>query len=164
MTKKMLINTIDEEESRMAVVEDGNLVEYNVRMPVREPTAGNIYNATVQNVQQGLRAAFVDYGAGKSGFLPLRDVAQEYFNEDRKLLVGKRLPVQVVREEKGSKGAMLTTHISLPGRYLVLMPNRKGSGGISRKIESEADRKRLKGLMGQISEKDDMGLSSAPPA
>jgi len=154
----MLINTIDEEESRMAVVEDGNLVEYNVRMPVREPTAGNIYNATVQNVQQGLRAAFVDYGAGKSGFLPLRDVAQEYFNEDRKLLVGKRLPVQVVREEKGSKGAMLTTHISLPGRYLVLMPNRKGSGGISRKIESEADRKRLKGLMGQISEKDDMGF------
>ncbi|MBW2630875.1 MAG: Rne/Rng family ribonuclease [Deltaproteobacteria bacterium] len=158
MTKKMLINTIDEEESRMAVVEDGNLVEYNVRMSVKEPTAGNIYNGTVQNVQQGLRAAFVDYGTGKSGFLPLRDVASEYFGEDRRLPVGKRLPVQVVREEKGSKGAMLTTHISLPGRYLVLMPNRQGSGGISRKIENEADRKKLKQVMEQIIEQENMGF------
>ncbi|MEA2013817.1 MAG: Rne/Rng family ribonuclease [Thermodesulfobacteriota bacterium] len=158
MTKKMLINTIDEEESRMAVVEDGNLVEYNVRMSVREPTTGNIYNGTVQNVHQGLRAAFVDYGAGKSGFLPLRDVAYEYFNENRKLSAGKRLPVQVIREEKGSKGAMLTTHISLPGRYLVLMPNRQGSGGISRKIENEADRKRLKWAMEQITDKEDVGF------
>ncbi|MEA3486234.1 MAG: Rne/Rng family ribonuclease [Thermodesulfobacteriota bacterium] len=158
MTKKMLINTIDEEESRMAVVEDGNLVEYNVRMSVKEPTAGNIYIGTVQNVQRGLRAAFVDYGTGKSGFLPLRDVASEYFGEDRRLPAGKRLPVQVVREEKGSKGAMLTTHISLPGRYLVLMPNRQGSGGISRKIENEADRKKLKQVMEQIIEQENMGF------
>ncbi|MBW2595166.1 MAG: ribonuclease E/G [Deltaproteobacteria bacterium] len=157
MTKKMLINTIDEEESRMAVVEDGNLVEYNIRMSVKEPTTGNIYNSTVQNVQQGLRAAFVDYGAGKSGFLPLRDVATEYFGEDRKLSAGKKLLVQVVREEKGSKGAMLTTHISLPGRYLVLMPNRQGSG-ISRKIENEADRKKLKQVMEQITEQENMGF------
>ena len=157
MTKKMLINTIDEEESRMAVIEDGNLLDYNIRMSVREPTTGNIYNGVVQNVQQGLRAAFVDYGAGKSGFLPLRDVASEYFSENRKLLVGKKLLVQVLREEKGGKGAMLTTHISLPGRYLVLMPNRPGSG-ISRKIENEADRKRLKSLVGQITEKEDMGF------
>lgn len=158
MTKKMLINTIDEEESRMAVVEDGNLLEYNVRMSVKEPTAGNIYIGTVQNVQRGLRAAFVDYGTGKSGFLPLRDVASAYFDEDRKLPVGTRLPVQVVREEKGSKGAMLTTHISLPGRYLVLMPNRQGSGGISRKIENEADRKKLKLIMEQITEQENMGF------
>ncbi len=158
MTKKMLINTIDEEESRMAIVEDGNLVEYNVRMSVKEPTTGNIYNGTVQNVQQGLRAAFVDYGVGKSGFLPLRDVAPEYFSEDRKLQIGKKLLVQVVREEKGSKGAMLTTHISLPGRYLVLMPNKQGSGGISRKIENEADRRKLKEVMGQITEQENMGF------
>ena len=157
MTKKMLINTIDEEESRMAVVEDGNLVEYNIRMSVREPTTGNIYNGVVQNVQQGLRAAFVDYGAGKSGFLPLRDVAPEYFTENKKLQAGKKLLVQVLREEKGAKGAMLTTHISLPGRYLVLMPNRE-SNGISRKIENEADRKRLKWIMGQIAEKEGMGF------
>ncbi|MBN2538509.1 MAG: Rne/Rng family ribonuclease [Deltaproteobacteria bacterium] len=157
MTKKMLINTIDEEESRMAVVEDGNLVEYNLRMSVREPTTGNIYNGVVQNVQQGLRAAFVEYGAGKSGFLPLRDVGAEYFGENRKLPIGKKLPVQVVREEKGSKGAMLTTYISLPGRYLVLMPNRQ-SGGISRKIENEADRKKLKQAMEQITEQEDMGF------
>jgi len=158
MTKKMLINTIDEEESRMAIVEEGNLVEYNLRMSVKEPTTGNIYNGVVQNVQQGLRAAFVDYGAGKSGFLPLRDVVPEYFGEDRKLSVGTKLPVQVVREEKGSKGAMLTTRISLPGRYLVLMPNRLGSGGISRKIENEADRKKLKLVMEQITEQENMGF------
>jgi len=157
MTKKMLINTIDEEESRMAVIEDGNLVDYNIRTSVREPTTGNIYNGIVQNVQQGLRAAFVEYGAGKSGFLPLRDVAPEYFNENRKLPVGKKLTVQVMREEKGSKGAMLTTQISLPGRYLVLMPNRQNSG-ISRKIENEADRKRLKLVVSQITEKEDMGF------
>ncbi|HPQ45072.1 MAG TPA: ribonuclease E/G [Syntrophales bacterium] len=157
MTKKMLINTIDEEESRMAVIEDGNLVEYNIRMSVREPTTGNIYNGIVQNVQQGLRAAFVDYGAGKSGFLPLRDVASEYFGENRKLAIGTKLPVQVIREEKGAKGAMLTSYISLPGRYLVLMPNRQ-SGGISRKIENEADRKRLKWAMEQITENEEMGF------
>ncbi len=158
MTKKMLINTIDEEESRMAVVEDGNLVEYNVRMSVKEPTTGNIYNGTVQNVQWGLRAAFVDYGTGKSGFLPFRDIAPEYFDEDKRLPTGKMLPVQVVREEKGSKGAMLTTRLSLAGRYLVLMPNRQGSSGISRKIENEADRKKLKWLMEQITEKDNTGF------
>ncbi|MDO9514603.1 MAG: Rne/Rng family ribonuclease [Syntrophales bacterium] len=157
MTKKMLINTIDEEESRMAIIEDGNLVDYNIQMSVREPTTGNIYNGVVQNVQQGLRAAFVEYGVGKSGFLPLRDVAPEYFSENRKLPVGKKLPVQVMREEKGSKGAMLTTHISLPGRYLVLMPNREGNG-ISRKIENESDRKRLKSVVSQITEKEDMGF------
>jgi ribonuclease E len=157
MTKKMLINTIDEEESRMAVIEDGNLVEYNIRMSVREPTTGNIYNGVIQNVQQGLRAAFVEYGAGKSGFLPLRDVGAEYFGENRKLPIGTKLPVQVVREEKGSKGAMLTSYISLPGRYLVLMPNRQG-GGISRKIENEADRKKLKQAMEQITEQEDMGF------
>ena len=99
----------------------------------------------------------MDYGTGKSGFLPLRDVASEYFGEDRKLSTGKKLLVQVVREEKGAKGAMLTTRISLPGRYLVLMPNKQGSG-ISRKIESEADRKRLKGVVEQIAEKDGMGF------
>ncbi len=157
MTKKMLINTIDEEESRMAVIEDGHLLDYNIRMSVREPTTGNIYNGVVQNVQQGLRAAFVEYGVGKSGFLPLRDVAQEYFSESKKLVVGKKVLVQVMREEKGSKGAMLTTHISLPGRYLVLMPNRE-STGISRKIDNEADRKRLKWIMGEIVEKEETGF------
>jgi ribonuclease E len=157
MSKKMLINTIDEEESRMAIIEDGNLVDYNIRTSVREPTTGNIYNGVVQNVQQGLRAAFVEYGAGKSGFLPLRDVAPEYFSENRKLPTGKKLLVQVLREEKGGKGAMLTTNISLPGRYLVLMPNRPGNG-ISRKIENEADRQRLKAVVSQITEKEDMGF------
>ena len=157
MSKQMLINTIDEEESRMAIVENGELTEFNIKMSVREPITGNIYKAIVRNVQRGLRAAFVDYGVDRSGFLPLRDVGSEYLNEAGHLAVGTELLVQVVREEKGSKGAMLTTYISLPGRYLVLMPNRK-SGGVSRKIEGDADRKRLKQFMDDISQKEQMGF------
>lgn len=157
MTKQMLINTIDEEESRMAIVEDGQLTEYSIKMSMREPITGNVYKAVVRNIQRGLRAAFVDYGAGKSGFLPLRDVSSTYLESDGALKVGKNLFVQVVREEKGAKGAMLTTYVSLPGRYLVLMPN-KESRGVSRKIESEADRKKLKQFMDEISQKESMGF------
>ena len=157
MTKTMLINTIDQEESRMAIVEDGMLTEFNIRMSVREPTVGNIYKGVVQKVEPGLRAAFVEYGAKKSGFLPLNDVSAEYLTgENDKLPAGKEVLVKVVREERGNKGAMLTTYVSLPGRYLVLMPNRK-SVGISRKIDDDGDRKRLKELMTQISQEDDVG-------
>jgi ribonuclease E len=134
VSKKMLINTIDEEESRMAIVEDGRLKEYDVKMSVREPTTGNIYKGIVKKVERGLRAAFVDYGGKKNGFLPLHDVSPEYIDEKSgKLSVGQEILVKVLREEKGNKGAMLTTYLSLPGRYMVLMPNRTGAG-ISRKI------------------------------
>jgi ribonuclease E len=157
MTKKMLINTIDEEESRMAIVEDGSLIEFTIKMSVREPTIGNIYKGVIRNVRKGLQAAFVDYGDGKMGFLPLRDVDREYFDKDGKLSTGKEVLVQVVREAKAAKGAMLTTQLSLPGRYLVLMPNKR-NGGISRKIGDETDRKRLKDLMEQVIKDGEMGF------
>ncbi|MBN2179447.1 MAG: Rne/Rng family ribonuclease [Deltaproteobacteria bacterium] len=157
MTKKMLVNTIDEEESRMAIIEDGSLIEFTIKMSVREPTIGNIYKGIIRNVRKGLQAAFVDYGDGKTGFLPLRDVDREYFEKDGKLSTGKEVLAQVVREAKGSKGAMLTTQLSLPGRYLVLMPNKR-NGGISRKIGDETDRKRLKDLMEQVIKDGEMGF------
>lgn len=168
MTKKMLINAIDEEESRMAIIEDGKLVEFNIQLSVKEPITGNIYKGIIQKVEKGLQAAFVDFGAGKNGFLPLRDVNPEYFNKkegkestnsrSKSGLKGRQeLFVQAVREGYHNKGAMLTTYLSLPGRYLVLMPNRKSSG-VSRKIEDEADRQRLKKLMDEITEKEGFGF------
>jgi ribonuclease E len=144
----MLINAIDEEESRMAIVDNGKLVEFNIQLAVKEPITGNIYKGIVQKVEKGLQAAFVDYGAGKNGFLPFRDVNYEQLGQKEEsdasgksrsrqgLKAKQELFVQVVREGIQNKGAMLTNNLSLPGRYLVLMPNRK-SAGISRKIEDE---------------------------
>jgi ribonuclease E len=165
----MLINAIDEEESRMAIVENGKLVEFNIQLAVKEPITGNIYKGIVQKVEKGLQAAFVDFGAGKNGFLPFRDVNYEQLGQKEEseasgksrsrpgLKPRQELFVQVVREGIQNKGAMLTNNLSLPGRYLVLMPNRK-SAGISRKIEDEADRKRLKTLMDEITEKEGFGF------
>lgn len=169
MARKILINTIDEEESRMAIIEDGKLVEFNIQMSVKEPTTGNIYKGIVQRVERGLQAAFVEYGGNRNGFLPLNDVRSEYFVRAEEgentgkpegkpvLKVGQELLVQVVREQKNNKGAMLTTYLSLPGRYIVLMPGKRSSG-ISRKIENEADRKRLRDMMDTIVHKEGMGF------
>ncbi len=166
MKKIMLINAIDKEEQRMAIVEGGKLVEFNIQMAMREPIIGNIYKGIALKVERGLQAAFVDFGAKKNGFLPLHDVSSEYYrtpgaeSEGHKrpmLKQGQEVLVQVVREEKDRKGAMLTAFISLPGRYLVLMPNREGSG-VSRKIEDEAERKRLKEFIDQIHTDEDFGL------
>src|SRR5512136_2532005 len=159
MKKIMLINAVDQELSRMAVLESGKLVEYNIQMSAREPISGNIYKGIVMKVERGLQAAFVDYGARKNGFLPLHDVHSDYFEKKEEgenghkhkrhgLKIGQKVLVQVQREEKDRKGAMLTTLISLPGRYLVLMPNRQNIG-VSRKIEDEDDRKRLKEMIDQ---------------
>ncbi len=165
MRKKMLINAIDEEQNRMAIVDsDGKLVEYNIQMSIKERTTGNIYKGVVVKVERGLQAAFVDYGGSRNGFLPLHDVSSKYLTEEKKdvserkpiLKVGQEVLVQVQREETERKGAMLTTYISLAGRYLVLMPDKQG-GGISRKIEDEADRRKLKELMDQINEDEKIG-------
>ena len=168
MKKIMLINAVDEELSRMAVLESGKLVEYNIQMSAREPITGNIYKGVVLKVERGLQAAFVDYGARKHGFLPLHDVSPEYFRGDEgeeeghrhrrpHLKSGQEILVQVARDEKDHKGAMLTTYISLPGRYVVLMPNRQ-STGISRKIDDDESRKNLLELMEQISAEDRLGF------
>lgn len=163
----MLINAVHAEQKRMAIVDDGKLLEFNIQMTVREPTTGNIYKGTVLKVERGLHAAFVNYGAKKDGFLPLRDVRHDYFTDTGArngtsqakpvLKVGQEVLVQVIREEGERKGALLTTYISLPGRYLVLLPH-KESSGISRKIENEEDRKRLKELIEQIKIEEGFGF------
>jgi ribonuclease E len=162
----MLINAVHKEQMRMATVDEkGKLIEFNIQMSVKEPITGNIYKGKVLKVERGLQAAFVDYGGGKDGFLPLRDVSPEYLTDPENghtggrpvLKAGQEIIVQAVREASGNKGALLTGHISLPGRYLVLLPNKPGSG-ISRKIEDEEDRQKIKNLMGQLKIPEDMGF------
>ncbi|MCX7982365.1 MAG: Rne/Rng family ribonuclease [Syntrophales bacterium] len=165
MKKEMLINAVHPEQKRMAIVEDGRLVEYNIQMAVREPIVGNIYKGIVMKVERGLQAAFVNYGGKKDGFLPLRDVSPDYLTERPGnggqgrgfLKPGEEIIVQVLREEGERKGALLTSYVSLPGRYLVLMPKKSGSG-ISRKIEDEEDRRRLWEIMNQIRVEEGMGI------
>jgi len=165
MSKKMLINAVHTEQKRMAIVEDGKLVEFNIQMAVRDPITGNIYKGIVMKVERGLQAAFVNYGGKKDGFLPLRDVSANNYSETngthegprQTLKPGQEILVQVLREVSERKGALLTSYISLPGRYLVMLPN-KESSGISRKIEDEEDRKRLKELVEQIKTEDGIGF------
>ena len=166
MKKEMLINAVHHEQKRMAVVDDGKLVEFNIQMAFKEPITGNIYKGIVLKVERGLQAAFVTYGGNRDGFLPLHDVSPEYFTEQDGrggsngryfLKTGQEVLVQALREASGHKGALLTTYISLPGRYLVLLPNRQGDG-VSRRIEDEGERDRLKELVEQIQADENVGL------
>jgi ribonuclease E len=164
MKKQMLINAVHLEQKRMAIVEDGKLVEFNIQMAVKEPITGNIYKGLVMKVERGLQAAFVNYSGKRDGFLPLKDVSYNNFEETNgregsrpTLKAGQSVLVQILREVSERKGALLTAYISLPGRYLVLLPN-KESSGISRKIEDEGDRKRLKELVEQITTEDGLGF------
>ncbi len=168
MKKEMLINAVHPEQKRMAVVDGGKLVEFNIQMAMKEPITGNFYKGVVVKVERGLQAAFVNYGGKRDGFLPLHDVSSDYFTEStgketgssvarHSLKVGQEILVQVAREVSERKGALLTAYISLPGRYIVLLPN-KPSSGISRKIEDEEDRKRLKALMEQIKIEEGIGF------
>jgi ribonuclease E len=168
MKREMLINAVHPEQKRMAIVDNGKLVEFNIQMAIKEPVTGNIYKGIVLKVERGLQAAFVNYGGKRDGFLPLHDVSNEYYMESdgketspsgarHSLKAGQEVLVQVMREVSERKGALLTTYVSLPGRYLVLLPN-KPSSGISRKIDDEEDRKRLKGLMEQIKIEEGIGF------
>jgi len=164
MKHTMLVNAVHKEQMRMATVnEKGKLIEFNIQMSVREPITGNIYKGKVLKVERGLQAAFVDYGGPKDGFLPLKDTSPEYFTAPENgggkpaLKSGQEIIVQVVREATGNKGALLTSYISLPGRYIVLLPNRPGLG-ISRKIENEEDREKIKNVIKQIKLPVDMGF------
>ena len=164
----MLINAVHPEQKRMAILEDGKLIEFDIQMSFKQPITGNIYLGVVQKVERGLQAAFVNYGGKKDGFLPLRDVSHDNFPDangkegnhepgKHTLKVGQELLVQVLREVSGQKGALLTAYLSLPGRYLVLLPN-KESSGVSRKIEDEVDRKRLKEIVEQIQKEPGLGF------
>jgi len=157
-TKKMLINAVEAEEYRIAVIKDGLLDGYYIETTSAEQKTGNIYKGVVERIEPSLQACFVDYGGDKNGFLSKGDVHPEYYLSEhdtskersyprieKALKKGQELLVQVTKEMPGHKGAQLTTYLSLAGRYLVLMPGSKG--GVSKKIEDEEERQRLKSLM-----------------
>jgi len=162
--KKMLINAIHTEEVRVVVVEDNLLKELYIESSLKEQLRGNIYKSRITKVEQSLNAAFVDYGREKNGFLPINDINPAFIPGAKTakdipglLKKGMELMVQVSREEKSAKGALLTMNISIPGRYMVLVP-RQDLSGISRKIADDEKRKRLKDIMKQLDPPSDMGL------
>ena len=167
----MLINVADEEESRVAIVEDGILEEFTIETASKEQIKGNIYNGVVVKVEPSLQAAFVDYGGKRHGFLPMGEIQPRWYStevrgEDRErrpriqdvIKRNQKILVQVVKEELGNKGASLSSYVSLPGRYLVLMPGSDTAGGISRKIEDEEERKKLKEIIAQLEPPPDIGV------
>ncbi len=165
--RKMFINAADPEEFRVAIVEEGQLDEFALETTAREHTKANIYKAVLANIEPSLQAAFVNYGGERHGFLPLSEVHPDYYLEkpqgkakpriQRVLRKGQELIVQVYKEESATKGAYLSTYISLPGRFLVLLP-RQSHLGVSRKIEKEEERQRLKELAQKMGLPPEMGL------
>ena len=165
--KRMLINATQPEELRVALVDGQRLYDLDIEAASREQKKSNIYKGRITRIEPSLEAAFVDFGAERHGFLPLKEISKEYFKTKpqrgskpniRELLSeGQEVIVQVDKEERGNKGAALTTFISLPGRYLVLMPNNPRAGGISRRIEGE-DREALKAAMAGVNTPSDMGV------
>ena len=156
--KRMLVNATQAEERRLAIVDGQKLLDYEIEIEGREQRKGNIYKAVVTRVEPSLEACFVDYGEDRHGFLPFKEISRNYFaagvpvNQARindVIREGQELMVQVEKEERGNKGAALTTFVSLAGRYVVLMPNNPRGGGVSRRIEGE-DRAELKENMDQL--------------
>ncbi len=166
--KRMLINATHSEELRVALVDGQKLYDLDIESRVREQKKSNIYKAKITRVEPSLEAAFVEYGGNRHGFLPLKEISREYFkippNEIRGRVniaevvkEGQEIIVQVDKEERGNKGAALTTQLSLAGRYMVLMPNNPRAGGISRRIEGE-ERDQLKESMSQLDIPKNMGV------
>ncbi len=166
--KRMLINATQPEELRVATVDGQLLYDLDIESPGREQKKANIYKGTITRVEPSLEAAFVDYGAERHGFLPLKEISRAYFEPDsakpgsrinikEAVKEGREVVVQIDKEERGTKGAALTTFVSLAGRYLVLMPNNPRAGGVSRRIEGQ-DRSELRDVMSQLSIPEDMGL------
>jgi len=165
--RKMIVNAADPEEFRVAIVEEGQLEELAIESASREATKANIYKGVVANIEPSLQAAFVNYGGERHGFLPLSEVHEDWYQEkpqsksktkiQRVLRKGQELIVQVYKEESATKGAYLSTYISLPGRRLVLLP-KQSHLGISRKIEKEEERQRLKELAQKLGLPPEMGL------
>src|SRR5215469_82255 len=162
--KRMLVNAIQQEELRVALVDGQKLYDLSIELPSREQKKANIYKGRISRVEPSLEACFVEYGSQRHGFLPLKEVSKEFFrtashgrmNIRELLSEGQELLVQVEKEERGNKGAALTTFISLAGRFLVLMPNNPRAGGVSRRIEGE-DRDQMREVMGQLTIPDGMG-------
>ena len=166
--KRMLINAKQSEELRVALVDGQNLLDVDIETPSRVQKKSNIYKGRIVRIEPSLDAAFVDYGADRHGFLPFKEIAREYLRdsgdgEDRRVAVqeavspGQEVIVQIEKEERGNKGAALTTFISLAGRYLVLMANNPGAGGISRRVEGD-ERAELREALGGLDLPDGVGL------
>ena len=166
--KRMLINAKQSEELRVALVDGQNLLDVDIETPSRVQKKSNIYKGRIVRIEPSLDAAFVDYGADRHGFLPFKEIAREFLRdqgdgEDRRLAVqeavspGQEVIVQIEKEERGNKGAALTTFISLAGRYLVLMANNPGAGGISRRVEGD-ERAELREALGGLDIPDGIGL------
>ncbi|MDI3326099.1 ribonuclease E [Pontibacterium granulatum] len=165
--KRMLINATQPEELRVALVDGQRLYDLDIESGSREQKKANIYKGRITRVEPSLEAAFVDYGAERHGFLPLKEISREYFSKQPErgsrpnikevVREGTEVIVQVDKEERGNKGAALTTFISLAGRYLVLMPNNPRAGGISRRIEG-SDRTQLKEALDGVNIPDKMGI------
>jgi ribonuclease E len=166
--KRILINAVQKEEIRVAMVDGQQLYDLDIEIPSREQKKANVYKGKITRVEPSLEAAFVDYGAERHGFLPFKEISRSYFTEealksqgrsDIKTAIreGQEVVVQVEKEERGNKGAALTTFISLAGRYLVLMPNNPRAGGVSRRIEGE-DRNLIRDALSQLEIPGGMGL------
>lgn len=165
MSSKILINAIDPEECRIAKVKELKLEEFHIESSGRESIQGNIYKGVISHIEPSLQAAFVDYGSERNGFLQKQEIHSDYFQDNlsggrsitKMIKRGQELLVQVTKDPLMKKGAMLTTYISLPGRYVVLMPG-SDNRGISRKIEDEKERNRLKDLVGKLKIPEGFGI------
>ena len=164
--KRMLINATQAEERRLAIVDGQKLLDYEIEIEGREQRKGNIYKAVVTRVEPSLEACFVDYGEERHGFLPFKEISKQYFSNNVSasqariqdvIREGQELLIQVEKEERGNKGAALTTFVSLAGRYVVLMPNNPRGGGVSRRIEGD-DRAELKEAMDQLEYPNGMSI------
>ena len=164
--KRMLINATQQEELRVAIVDGQTLYDIDIEQPSKEQKKSNIYKGRITRIEPSLEAAFVEYGGERHGFLPLKEISSDYFIDGvnpnkatmKELLrEGQEVVVQVDKDERGNKGAALTTFISLAGRYMVLMPNSPSAGGVSRRIEGD-DRQALKEAMDQLNIPEDMGI------
>lgn len=164
--KRMLFNATQSEELRVAIVDGQKLIDLDIETAGKEQRKSNIYKGVITRIEPSLEAAFVNYGTDRHGFLPFKEVARSYFLNDAEggrariqdvLKEGQELIVQVDKDERGNKGAALTTFISLAGRYLVLMPNNPRGGGVSRRIEGE-DRNELRDTMAQMEVPNGMSI------
>ncbi|MFL6573291.1 MAG: ribonuclease E/G, partial [Burkholderiales bacterium] len=164
--KRMLFNATQQEELRVAIVDGQKLVDLDIESASREQRKSNIYKGIITRIEPSLEAAFIDYGEERHGFLPFKEVTRSYFKEgidagrariQDALREGQEIIVQVEKDERGTKGAALTTFISLAGRYLVLMPNNPRGGGVSRRVEGE-DRNELRDILDQLQLPDGMSV------
>ena len=165
--KRMLINATQEEEMRVALVDGQKIYDLDIEAVGHEQKKANIYKGIITRIEPSLEAAFVDYGVDRHGFLPLKEIAREYFQPgysytDRQSLKdaireGQEVIVQIEKEERGLKGAALTTYVSLAGSYIVLMPNNPHAGGISHRIDGD-DRIELKQALNSLAIPDGMGV------